>query len=174
MRTFSLTIADPLLQGVVWRCGLGSPPSQFLSQCVGALRCLARAFELEQSGICPVYYRYSLAIPFYLFPPPLHMYVYKTYLKLFLNVFVLFSTVYWLPHPKQTPEFNIYPLRPELAETTYTLYRATQDPFYLHVGARMIDDIEVNWLHGVFDESMDLDPGWPILSLLEFFLISLL
>lgn len=31
-----------------------------------------------------------------------------------------------------------YPLRPELAETTYLLYQATKNPFYLHVGRNML------------------------------------
>ena len=31
-------------------------------------------------------------------------------------------------------ELPYYPLRPELIESTYFLYRATRDPFYLHVG----------------------------------------
>ena len=44
-------------------------------------------------------------------------------------------------HLKQA-EINFYPLRPELAEATYLLYRATKSPFYLHVGRQMIDDIE--------------------------------
>ena len=29
---------------------------------------------------------------------------------------------------------RFYPLRPELVESTYLLYRATKNPFYLHVG----------------------------------------
>ena len=43
----------------------------------------------------------------------------------------------------KAPEFNVYPLRPEMAESTYALYRATRDPFYLHVGAELVEDIEV-------------------------------
>ncbi|TFK86836.1 glycoside hydrolase family 47 protein [Polyporus arcularius HHB13444] len=34
-----------------------------------------------------------------------------------------------------------YPLRPEFVESTWYLYRATQDPFYLDVGARIFADI---------------------------------
>lgn len=34
----------------------------------------------------------------------------------------------------QMPDINFYPLRPELIESTYYLYRATKNPFYLHVG----------------------------------------
>ena len=32
------------------------------------------------------------------------------------------------------PDVKFYPLRPELMESTYLLYRATKNPFYLHVG----------------------------------------
>ena len=32
------------------------------------------------------------------------------------------------------PSALFYPLRPELAESTYLLYQATKNPFYLHVG----------------------------------------
>ena len=32
------------------------------------------------------------------------------------------------------PDVKFYPLRPELVESTYLLYRATKNPFYLHVG----------------------------------------
>ncbi|TFK75988.1 alpha mannosidase-like protein [Pluteus cervinus] len=34
-----------------------------------------------------------------------------------------------------------YPLRPELVESTWYLYRATRDPFYLDVGERILFDI---------------------------------
>ncbi|KAH8106187.1 alpha-mannosidase [Cristinia sonorae] len=34
-----------------------------------------------------------------------------------------------------------YPLRPEFVESTWYLYRATKDPFYLDVGERILDDI---------------------------------
>ncbi|KAF7433136.1 alpha mannosidase-like protein [Pleurotus ostreatus] len=35
-----------------------------------------------------------------------------------------------------------YPLRPELAESTWYLYRATRDTFYLDVGERIFEDLE--------------------------------
>lgn len=35
-----------------------------------------------------------------------------------------------------------YPLRPEFAESTYYLYRATKDPLYLRVGERILEDYE--------------------------------
>eukprot|EP00051_Salpingoeca_urceolata_P018409 m.258201 g.258201 ORF g.258201 m.258201 type:complete len:682 (+) comp19186_c0_seq9:631-2676(+) len=59
--------------------------------------------------------------------------------------------------------FGIYPLRPEFAESTYHLYRATKDPFYLRVGAAMLRDIERHakvrcgyaTLHNVMDKSKE-------------------
>ena len=38
----------------------------------------------------------------------------------------------------RTPEILFYPLRPELVESTYILYQATKNPFYLHVGRDII------------------------------------
>ena len=38
-------------------------------------------------------------------------------------------------------EVSFYPLRPELVESTYLLYRATRNPFYLHVGREIVDSI---------------------------------
>ncbi|KAF9780244.1 alpha mannosidase-like protein [Thelephora terrestris] len=35
-----------------------------------------------------------------------------------------------------------YPLRPEFIESTWYLYRATKDPFYLYVGERVLNDLE--------------------------------
>ncbi|GAQ88520.1 Glycosyl hydrolase family 47 [Klebsormidium nitens] len=40
------------------------------------------------------------------------------------------------------PGQNSYPLRPELAESTYWLYRATRDPMYLHVGRDIVASIQ--------------------------------
>jgi ER degradation enhancer, mannosidase alpha-like 1 len=37
-----------------------------------------------------------------------------------------------------------YPLRPELIESTYMLYQATKNDYYLHVGERILNDIEKN------------------------------
>jgi mannosidase alpha-like ER degradation enhancer 1 len=34
-----------------------------------------------------------------------------------------------------------YPLRPEFIESTWYLYQATKDPFYLHVGEMVIEDL---------------------------------
>ena len=39
------------------------------------------------------------------------------------------------------PDVYFYPLRPEFAESTYFLYRATRNPFYLHVAKLIIENI---------------------------------
>ncbi|KAJ2746487.1 hypothetical protein GGI20_001330 [Coemansia sp. BCRC 34301] len=39
------------------------------------------------------------------------------------------------------PDLAFYPLRPEFVESTYFLYRATRDPFYLDVGEMVLEDI---------------------------------
>ncbi|KAK9249466.1 glycoside hydrolase [Lipomyces tetrasporus] len=39
-------------------------------------------------------------------------------------------------------ELGWYGLRPEFVESNYFLYRATKDPFYLHVGAQILSDIQ--------------------------------
>lgn len=41
-----------------------------------------------------------------------------------------------------SPEVSFYPLRPELAESTYLLFQATKNPFYLHVGRDMLFSLE--------------------------------
>lgn len=38
-------------------------------------------------------------------------------------------------------EVKFYPLRPELIESTYLLYQATKNPFYLHVGKDILNNI---------------------------------
>ncbi|XP_033647803.1 ER degradation-enhancing alpha-mannosidase-like protein 1 [Asterias rubens] len=40
------------------------------------------------------------------------------------------------------PDVLFYPLRPELVESTYLLYQATQNPFYLHVGSDILESLE--------------------------------
>ncbi|XP_041377881.1 ER degradation-enhancing alpha-mannosidase-like protein 1 [Gigantopelta aegis] len=40
------------------------------------------------------------------------------------------------------PDVLFYPLRPEFIESTYFLYQATKNPFYLHVGRDIINDLE--------------------------------
>ncbi|KAI8924474.1 glycoside hydrolase [Entophlyctis helioformis] len=44
----------------------------------------------------------------------------------------------------QQRDVNIagYPLRPELIESTYMLYQATKDPFYLYAGEQFLEDFE--------------------------------
>lgn len=39
------------------------------------------------------------------------------------------------------PDVRFYPLRPELVESTYFLYQATHNPFYLHVGRDILNSI---------------------------------
>ncbi len=43
----------------------------------------------------------------------------------------------------QTQQTSIesYPLRPELIETTYMLYQATKNPYYLRVGESILNDL---------------------------------
>ncbi|XP_013062749.2 ER degradation-enhancing alpha-mannosidase-like protein 1 [Biomphalaria glabrata] len=41
----------------------------------------------------------------------------------------------------KAPDVRFYPLRPELVESTYFLYRATKNPFYLHVGKDILESI---------------------------------
>ena len=36
----------------------------------------------------------------------------------------------------------MYPLRPEFFESTYFLYRATKDPFYLNIGVHLLKDLK--------------------------------
>ncbi|XP_068109212.1 ER degradation-enhancing alpha-mannosidase-like protein 1 [Hyperolius riggenbachi] len=42
----------------------------------------------------------------------------------------------------QAPDVSFYPLRPELVESTYLLYQATKNPFYLHVGMDILHSLE--------------------------------
>ena len=41
----------------------------------------------------------------------------------------------------QAPDVSFYPLRPELVESTYLLYQATKNPFYLHVGRDILQSL---------------------------------
>ncbi|XP_019716702.1 ER degradation-enhancing alpha-mannosidase-like protein 1 [Hippocampus comes] len=45
---------------------------------------------------------------------------------------------------RQAPDVLFYPLRPELVESTYLLYQATKNPFYLHVGMDILQSLEKN------------------------------
>ena len=59
------------------------------------------------------------------------------------------------------PQF--YPLRPELVESTYLLYRATRNPFYLHVGRDILNSLNNHTrakcgyatVHDVHDKSLE-------------------
>ncbi|CAL1702197.1 unnamed protein product [Somion occarium] len=60
------------------------------------------------------------------------------------NIWKLFSGLpeVWDLNFKQATSTQ-YPLRPEFVESTWYLYRATKDPFYLDVGERILHDIEM-------------------------------
>ncbi|XP_069862122.1 ER degradation-enhancing alpha-mannosidase-like protein 1 [Dipodomys merriami] len=63
----------------------------------------------------------------------------------------------------QAPDVLFYPLRPELVESTYLLYQATKNPFYLHVGKDILQSLEkytkvkcgYATLHHVIDKSKE-------------------
>ncbi|XP_068415240.1 ER degradation-enhancing alpha-mannosidase-like protein 1 isoform X2 [Eschrichtius robustus] len=63
----------------------------------------------------------------------------------------------------QAPDVFFYPLRPELVESTYLLYQATRNPFYLHVGMDILQSLEKHTkvkcgyatLHHVIDKSTE-------------------
>ncbi|XP_063797356.1 ER degradation-enhancing alpha-mannosidase-like protein 1 isoform X2 [Pseudophryne corroboree] len=63
----------------------------------------------------------------------------------------------------QAPDVSFYPLRPELVESTYLLYQATKNPFYLHVGMDILRSLEKHakarcgyaTLHHVIDKSQE-------------------
>ncbi|XP_073501131.1 ER degradation-enhancing alpha-mannosidase-like protein 1 [Phyllobates terribilis] len=63
----------------------------------------------------------------------------------------------------QAPDVSFYPLRPELVESTYLLYQATKNPFYLHVGMDILLSLEKHakaecgyaTLHHVEDKSQE-------------------
>ncbi|XP_009113757.1 alpha-mannosidase I MNS5 [Brassica rapa] len=48
---------------------------------------------------------------------------------------------YLLDHQMIHPTERYYPLRPELAESTFYLYQATKDPWYLDVGEAMVKSL---------------------------------
>ncbi|XP_022668483.1 ER degradation-enhancing alpha-mannosidase-like protein 1 isoform X3 [Varroa destructor] len=60
-------------------------------------------------------------------------------------------------------DVHFYPLRPELAESTYLLYRATKNPFYLHVGREILVSLNsysraqcgYATIHDVHDKSLE-------------------
>lgn len=50
---------------------------------------------------------------------------------------------YLLDHQMLHPTEKYYPLRPELAESTFYLYQATKDPWYIEVGKSMVDSLNL-------------------------------
>ncbi|KAB5524933.1 hypothetical protein DKX38_022682 [Salix brachista] len=48
---------------------------------------------------------------------------------------------YLLDHQMLHPTENYYPLRPELAESTFYLYQATKDPWYMEVGETIVNSL---------------------------------
>ncbi|XP_010678691.2 alpha-mannosidase I MNS5 isoform X1 [Beta vulgaris subsp. vulgaris] len=50
---------------------------------------------------------------------------------------------YLLDHQMLHPTEKYYPLRPELAESTFYLYQATKDPWYLEVGESITDSLNL-------------------------------
>lgn len=62
-----------------------------------------------------------------------------------------------------SPDLSFYPLRPELVESTYFLYQATKNPFYLHVGKDILESLnnytktECGYatIHNVQDKSLE-------------------
>ncbi|XP_015787790.1 ER degradation-enhancing alpha-mannosidase-like protein 1 isoform X1 [Tetranychus urticae] len=62
-----------------------------------------------------------------------------------------------------SPDLYFYPLRPELIESTYLLYQATKNPFYLHVGRDILYSLNNHTkaecgyatIHNVQDKSLE-------------------
>lgn len=60
-------------------------------------------------------------------------------------------------------DVTFYPLRPELIESTYLLYQATKNPFYLHVGMEILQSLNnftrtkcgYATVHSVIDKSLE-------------------
>jgi len=58
---------------------------------------------------------------------------------------------------------RFYPLRPEFMESTYLLFRATRNPFYLHVGQDILESLDKHaksecgyaTIHDVYDMSLE-------------------
>ena len=76
-------------------------------------------------------------------------------------------------------DVKFYPLRPEFAESTYLLYRATRNPFYLHVGRDVIESLNQHaksecgyaTIHDVYDMSLGETFEMMHLDRVRFFLI---
>lgn len=55
-----------------------------------------------------------------------------------------------------------YPLRPEYVESTYFLYRATKDPFYLNIGVDILESLQTKYKHQCgFGGFQDVTTGEP-------------
>ncbi|KAI9291272.1 glycoside hydrolase [Neoconidiobolus thromboides FSU 785] len=92
-------------------------------------------------------------------------------IKLHLTYFNLWEKFHALPErfdlESNKPILNYYPLRPEFIESTYMLYQATRDPFYLKVGEMILNDLQSrfrckcgfasmsNVLNGTLDDRME-------------------
>ncbi|KAG9129452.1 hypothetical protein Leryth_013046 [Lithospermum erythrorhizon] len=62
----------------------------------------------------------------------------------FFSVWKKFGVIperYLLDHQMLHPTEKYYPLRPELAESTFYLYQATKDPWYIEVGEAMVNSL---------------------------------
>jgi len=61
-------------------------------------------------------------------------------------LYQVFNKHTFLPEAFTAPSFDVYwggyPLRPEFAESTYLLYKATKDPHYLEVGKTIINNLQ--------------------------------
>ncbi|XP_046407206.1 ER degradation-enhancing alpha-mannosidase-like protein 1 isoform X1 [Ischnura elegans] len=64
---------------------------------------------------------------------------------------------------KISADVTFYPLRPELVESTYLLYQATKNPFYLHVGMEILESLNkiakakcgYATVHSVIDKTLE-------------------
>ncbi|KAL3575274.1 hypothetical protein D5086_023375 [Populus alba] len=64
----------------------------------------------------------------------------------FVHVWKKFGVLperYLLDHQMVHPTEKYYPLRPELAESTFYLYQATKDPWYIEVGEAIVDSLNL-------------------------------
>ncbi|XP_050378934.1 alpha-mannosidase I MNS5 [Argentina anserina] len=64
----------------------------------------------------------------------------------FFNVWNMFGVLperYLLDHQMLHPTEKYYPLRPEFAESTFYLYQATKDPWYIEVGESIVNSLNL-------------------------------
>ncbi|KAF4356132.1 hypothetical protein F8388_012282, partial [Cannabis sativa] len=61
----------------------------------------------------------------------------------FLRGSVPLFLLYLLDHQMLHPTEKYYPLRPELAESTFYLYQATKDPWYIEVGESIVNSLNL-------------------------------